>query len=214
MGIFTVLVPNSLLEIGSFVRGTAFMECPESASPDCDVRRFDDRCSTSNLAFYQCCEWLLASPLFAGLDRKAGKSWAKKYPRHPSAGKYSIVHAVRVDRFPVDPLASTVQRRFSCPDYQASLLDVVARLEAHRLQPPDPFSPYPPHWASSDRSTRTALAVDLMRRRRVIHDPWPSTRAYSARLWRRPQQRRGSSKYTNRSEFRVFIAGSRIAWID
>jgi|SRR5262249_6050741 len=61
MGIFTVLVPNSLLEIGSFVRGTAFMECPESASPDCDVRRFDDRCPTSNLAFYQCCEWLLAS---------------------------------------------------------------------------------------------------------------------------------------------------------
>src|SRR5207249_4739622 len=41
------------------------MECPEWASPYCDVRRFDDRCPTSNLAFYQCCEWLLASPLFA-----------------------------------------------------------------------------------------------------------------------------------------------------
>jgi predicted Rdx family selenoprotein len=41
------------------------MECPESASPYCDVRRFDDRCPTSNLAFYQCCEWLLASALFA-----------------------------------------------------------------------------------------------------------------------------------------------------
>src|SRR5262245_28031896 len=39
--------------------------CPESASPYCDVRRFDDRCPTSNLAFYQCCEGLLASPLFA-----------------------------------------------------------------------------------------------------------------------------------------------------
>src|SRR5262249_37877559 len=41
------------------------MECPESASPYRDIRRFDDRCPTSNLAFYQCCEWLLASPLFA-----------------------------------------------------------------------------------------------------------------------------------------------------
>ena len=41
------------------------MECPEWASPYCDVRRFDDRCPTSNLAFYQCCEWLLASALFA-----------------------------------------------------------------------------------------------------------------------------------------------------
>jgi hypothetical protein len=47
------------------IRRTGFMECPESASPYCDVRRFDDRCPTSNLAFYQCCEWLLASPLFA-----------------------------------------------------------------------------------------------------------------------------------------------------
>src|SRR6516164_7516414 len=47
------------------IRGTGFMECPESASPYCDVRRFDDRCPTSNLAFYQCCEWQLASPLFA-----------------------------------------------------------------------------------------------------------------------------------------------------
>src|SRR5262249_13914601 len=47
------------------IRGTGFMECPEWASPYCDVRRFDDRCPTSNLAFYQCCEWLRASPLFA-----------------------------------------------------------------------------------------------------------------------------------------------------
>src|SRR5258708_39791883 len=47
------------------IRVSGFMECPESASPYCDVRRFDDRCPTSNLAFYQCCEWLLASPLFA-----------------------------------------------------------------------------------------------------------------------------------------------------
>src|SRR5262245_63500537 len=47
------------------LRLTGFMECPEWASPYCDVRRFDDRCPTSYLAFYQCCEWLLASPLFA-----------------------------------------------------------------------------------------------------------------------------------------------------
>src|SRR5262249_48718370 len=47
------------------IRGTGFMECPEWASPYCDVRRFDDRCPTSNLAFHQCCEWLLASPFFA-----------------------------------------------------------------------------------------------------------------------------------------------------
>src|SRR5262245_53489869 len=46
-------------------RRTGFMQCPESASPYCDVRRFDDRCPTSNLAFYQCCEWQLASSLFA-----------------------------------------------------------------------------------------------------------------------------------------------------
>src|SRR5262245_50003620 len=50
------------------MRRTGFMECPEWASSYCHVRRFDDRCPTSNLAFYQCCECLLASPLFARND--------------------------------------------------------------------------------------------------------------------------------------------------
>jgi hypothetical protein len=42
---------------------------------------------------------------------------------------------------------------------------------------------------------------------RVVADPWPSTRAYSARLCSRPQQRRGSAKYTISRESRFFIAG-------
>src|SRR5262245_50754182 len=50
---------------GSFLNHGPSRSASVWASPYCDVRRFDDRCPTSNLAFYQCCEWLLASPLFA-----------------------------------------------------------------------------------------------------------------------------------------------------
>src|SRR5262249_41172927 len=51
--------------------------CPGSASPYCDVCRFDDRCQTSHLAFCQCCEWLLASPLFArNVAAKVGQALA------------------------------------------------------------------------------------------------------------------------------------------
>src|SRR5215468_7944992 len=69
---------KSAIPVIAAIRGTGFMECPESASPYCDVRRFDDRCPTSNLAFYQCCEWLLASPLLArNVAAEVGESLAQ-----------------------------------------------------------------------------------------------------------------------------------------
>src|SRR5262249_5535963 len=68
---------SSVVGTSREIRKTAFMECPASTSPYCDVRRFDDRCPTSNLAFYQCCEWLLASPLFArDVAAKVGQALA------------------------------------------------------------------------------------------------------------------------------------------
>src|SRR6516164_2059228 len=69
---------HGLTTAGGAVRRTAIMERPEWASPYCDVRRFDDRRPTSNLAFYQCCEGLLASPLFArNVAAEVGESLAQ-----------------------------------------------------------------------------------------------------------------------------------------
>src|SRR5262245_30404241 len=52
-------------------------ECSTWTSLYFDVRRFDERRPASNLASYQCCEWLLASPRFArNVAAKIGKPLA------------------------------------------------------------------------------------------------------------------------------------------